>query len=220
MHLALSFQQVSCTHSMSTPLRSIRSSISLSLLLSLIFLAFFLSSFLSFLLLHCFPPLCIQVACPLVTLGAQSLVTVVVFPGLDRSGMKSDFTTSIEKYLAMFYAGCPSCRNPPHLSGLGTGTKAALIQILEVLQNLCLKLRIIGRKKFQMGKKSRALTLLEKGESVVAVARDIGVSREAIYQLKRSATSLSPGMVPKQMSGSGAPKKTSPRTDKLLKREV
>ena len=37
------------------------------------------------------------------------------------------FTTRIEKYLAVFYAECPSCRNPPHLSGLGTGTKAALI---------------------------------------------------------------------------------------------
>ena len=90
--------------------------------------AFFLSSFLSFLLLHCFPPLlCIQVACPPVTLGAQSLVTVVVFPGLDRFRMKSDFTTRIEKYFAMFYAGCPSYRNHPHLSGLETGTKAALI---------------------------------------------------------------------------------------------
>ena len=77
----------------------------------------------------------------------------------------------------------------------------------------------MGRKKLQMGEKSRALTLLEKGESVIAVARDIGVLREAIYQLKRSAASLSPGMVPKQKSGSGTPKKTSPRTDKLLKRE-
>ena len=127
MHLALSpFQRVSSTHSMSTALRCIRSATSLSLpvmvltfnvaTLNLIFLAFFLSSFLSFLLLHCFPPLfCIQVACPPVTLGAQSLVTVVVFPGLDRSGMKSDFTTRIEKYLAMFYAGCPSCRNPPFI---------------------------------------------------------------------------------------------------------
>ena len=138
MHLALSpFQKVSCTHRMSTPLCSIRSTTSLDLPvmvptfnvvnLNLIFLAFFLSSLLCFLLLHCFPPLlCIQVACPPVTLGAQSMVTVVVFLGLDRSGMKSDFTTRIEKYLAM-YAGCPSCRNPPHLSGLGTGTKAALI---------------------------------------------------------------------------------------------
>ena len=139
MHLALSPPfRVSCTHSMSTPLRSIRYATSLPLpvmvptfnvaTLSLIFLAFFLSSFVSFLFLHCFPPLfCIQVACSPVILGAQSLVTVVVFPGLDRSDMKSDFTTSIEKYLAVFHAGCPSCRKPPHLSGLGTGTKAALI---------------------------------------------------------------------------------------------
>ena len=139
MHLALStFQRVSCTHNMSTPLRSIRSATPLPLpvmvptfnvaTLSLIFSAFFLSSFLSFLFLHCFPPLlCIQVACPLVNLGAQSLVTVVALPGIDRSGIKSDFTTRIEKPLAMFYARCPSCRNPPHLSGLGTGTKAALI---------------------------------------------------------------------------------------------
>ena len=78
----------------------------------------------------------------------------------------------------------------------------------------------MGRKKLQMEEKSHALTLLKKGESVIAVARDIGVSRKAIYQLKRSAASLSPCMVPKQKSGSGAPKKTSPRTDKLLKREV
>ena len=139
MHLSLSpFQRVSYTHSTSTPLRSTRSATSLPLpvmvptfsvaTFSLIFFAFFLSSFLSFLFRHCFSYLlCIHVACPPVTLGAQSLVTVVVFPGLDRSGMKSDFTTRIEKYLAVFYAGCPSCRNPPHLIGLGTGTKAALI---------------------------------------------------------------------------------------------
>ena len=132
MHLALSpFQRVSCTHCMSTPL-----SLLLPVMvpkfnvttLSLIFLAFFLCSFLSFLLLHCFPPLlCIQVACPPVTFGAQLLVRFVVFPGLDRSGMKSDFTTCLEKYLAVFYVGCPSCRNPPYLTGLRIGTKAALI---------------------------------------------------------------------------------------------
>ena len=50
----------------------------------------------------------------------------------------------------------------------------------------------MGRKKLQMEEKSRALTLLEKGESVIAVARHIGVSREVIYQLKKSAASLSP----------------------------
>ena len=78
----------------------------------------------------------------------------------------------------------------------------------------------MGRKKLQMEEKSRVLTLLEKGELAIAVARDIGVSREAIYQLKRSAASLSPGIVPKRKSSSGAPKKTSPRTNKLLKRKV
>ena len=78
----------------------------------------------------------------------------------------------------------------------------------------------MGQKKLQMKEKSRALTLLEKGESVIAVARDIGVSREAIYQLKKSAASLSPGMIPKRKSGSEVPKKTCPRTDKLLKRKV
>jgi len=72
----------------------------------------------------------------------------------------------------------------------------------------------------QMEEKSRALTLLEKGDSVIAVARDIGVSREAIYQLKRLAALLPHGMVPKRKSGSGVPKKTLPRTDKLLKHEV
>ena len=78
----------------------------------------------------------------------------------------------------------------------------------------------MGRKKMQMEEKSQALTLLEKGDSVIAVARDIGVSREAIYQLNRLAVLLPHGMIPKRKSGSGAPKKTSPRTDKLLKREV
>ena len=53
----------------------------------------------------------------------------------------------------------------------------------------------MGRKKLQMEEKFRVLTLLKKGESVIAAARDIGVSREAIYQLKRSPASLSPGMV-------------------------
>ena len=71
----------------------------------------------------------------------------------------------------------------------------------------------------QMAEKSRALTLLQKGHSVIAVARDIGVLREAIYQLKRSATLLPPRMIMKRKLGSGAPKKTSPKTDKILKRE-
>ena len=71
-----------------------------------------------------------------------------------------------------------------------------------------------------MAQKSRALTFLEKGDYVIAVAREIGVSRKAIYQLKRLDALLPPGMAPKIDSGSGAPKKTLPRMDKFLKHEV
>ena len=44
----------------------------------------------------------------------------------------------------------------------------------------------------QMAEQSRVLTLLQKGDSVIAVARDIGVSREAIFLIKRSAALLPP----------------------------
>ena len=48
-------------------------------------------------------------------------------------------------------------------------------------------------------------TLLEKGDSVIAVTRDIEVSREAFYCLERVAASLPTGMVSKRKSGSRAP---------------
>ena len=57
----------------------------------------------------------------------------------------------------------------------------------------------MGQKKMQMAEKSRILTLLEKGDSVIAVARDIGVSREAIYQFKRSAALLPLGGYQKEV---------------------
>ena len=69
----------------------------------------------------------------------------------------------------------------------------------------------------QMAEKVCVLTLFQKGDSVIAVARDIGVSRETFFPLKRSAALLPPRMIPKKKSCPGAPKKTSPRTDKLLK---
>ena len=37
----------------------------------------------------------------------------------------------------------------------------------------------IGELKMQMAEKSRVLTFLKKGDSVIAAARDIGVSKEA-----------------------------------------
>ena len=78
----------------------------------------------------------------------------------------------------------------------------------------------MGQKKMQMAEHPRVLTLLQKENTVIAVAKDIGVSREVIFQLKRSAALSPPGMIPKKKSGSAAPKKTSPKTDRLLKREV
>ena len=42
---------------------------------------------------------------------------IVGKPGLDRCGM--DLSTLGKK----FYAGCPFCRSPPHLSELGTGIR-------------------------------------------------------------------------------------------------
>ena len=60
----------------------------------------------------------------------------------------------------------------------------------------------------QMAEYCHALTLLQKGYSVVAVARDIGVSAKAIFQLKRSAALIPRWMIPKRILGSGAPKKT------------
>ena len=78
----------------------------------------------------------------------------------------------------------------------------------------------MGQKKMQMAEHPRVLTWSQKGNSVIAVVRDIGVSREAIFELKRLAALLPPGMIPKRKSGSGAPRKASSRTDKLLKREI
>ena len=72
----------------------------------------------------------------------------------------------------------------------------------------------------QMAEKVCVLTLLQKGDSGIAVARDIGVSKEAFFQLKRSAALSPPGMIPKRKACSGAPEKTSPRTNKLLKHEI
>ena len=53
----------------------------------------------------------------------------------------------------------------------------------------------------QMAVHSRTLTLLQKGDSVVAVDRDIGVLTKAIFQLNRSAALLPRWMIPKRNLG-------------------
>ena len=46
----------------------------------------------------------------------------------------------------------------------------------------------MGRKKLQMEEKVCALTLQEKGDFVIAVDRDIGVSREAILSIEKGSS--------------------------------
>ena len=46
------------------------------------------------------------------------------------------------------------------------------------------------------------------------------VFRQSVYILKRVAASLATGVTPKRKIGSGAPRKTTPKTDTIMKREV
>ncbi|KAG7156092.1 Transposable element Tcb2 transposase-like 4, partial [Homarus americanus] len=69
------------------------------------------------------------------------------------------------------------------------------------------KLNRMGRNKLTLHEKARALTQLELG-------------MQAIYNLKHAAAPLPPGAIPKRKVGSGAVRKTSIRTDNILKREV
>ncbi|XP_076036784.1 uncharacterized protein LOC143022442 [Oratosquilla oratoria] len=79
----------------------------------------------------------------------------------------------------------------------------------------------MGRSKLSMQEKARALALLEQGMSAIRIAADLQVTRRVIYSLKKAAATHPPGTVPQRIKpGSGAPKKTSTRTDKILKREV
>ena len=78
----------------------------------------------------------------------------------------------------------------------------------------------MGRCKLNMEEKARALTQLQQGVSAMRVAADIGVSRRSIYSLKRAAAALPPGTTPPRKPGTGTHRKTSPRTDNLLRREV
>ncbi|KAG7175342.1 Transposable element Tcb2 transposase-like 1 [Homarus americanus] len=56
--------------------------------------------------------------------------------------------------------------------------------------------------------------------SVIRVAADLKVSRQAIYNLKHAAAPLPPGAIPKRKVGSGTVRTTSIRTENILKCEV
>lgn len=78
----------------------------------------------------------------------------------------------------------------------------------------------MGRTKLSMEEKSRAIALLDHGMSVIRVSTDLKVSRQAIYRVRDATATVPPGTTPPRKPGSGAPIKTSERSDKLLKREV
>ena len=68
--------------------------------------------------------------------------------------------------------------------------------------------------------KSRALTLLEEGASVIREAAELGVTRMTIYRLKKAGDTHPSGTTPQLKKSSGRPKKTSSHTDLILKKEV
>lgn len=74
--------------------------------------------------------------------------------------------------------------------------------------------------KLTVEEKTRILTLIDQGRPINNISQEMGVSRQAIFRLRKAAAQLSPGAVPPRKPGSGRKKTTTPRTDKLLKREV
>ena len=76
------------------------------------------------------------------------------------------------------------------------------------------------KSQLSLTQKSRALALLEQGMCVIRVAAELQVARMTIYRLKKAGGALPPGTTPRRKEGSGRPRKTSPRTDQILKREV
>ena len=78
----------------------------------------------------------------------------------------------------------------------------------------------MGRKKLTDIKKAQALTKIGLGVSVIKTAAELKVSRQAVYTLLKSAKGLPGGTVPKRKVGSGRKRKTSAKTDNILRREV
>ncbi|MPC43616.1 hypothetical protein E2C01_037266 [Portunus trituberculatus] len=75
----------------------------------------------------------------------------------------------------------------------------------------------MGRKKLNMEEKTRALTLMEQGIPGKRVAKELRVNRRSIYRLKMEADKLGPNTTPPRKPGSGGKRKTTPKTDCILK---
>ena len=79
---------------------------------------------------------------------------------------------------------------------------------------------IMGQKKLSTEEKSRALTMIQCGFSITRVAADLHVSRQALHDLKRAAARLPSCRTPPRKVGTGRNKKTTARTDALMRRDV
>ena len=82
-----------------------------------------------------------------------------------------------------------------------------------------------GRKKLSEIEKAQVLTKEEHNISVTQIAADLKVSRQAAHKLMKTAKGLQKGTVKKQILQennicSGKKRKTSGRTDRLLKQDV
>ena len=78
----------------------------------------------------------------------------------------------------------------------------------------------MGRKKLSTEEKCRALTMIQCGFSITRVAADLHVSRQALHKLKRTAARLPSCRTPPRKVGTGRKKKTTARTDALMRRDV
>ena len=78
----------------------------------------------------------------------------------------------------------------------------------------------MGRKKLSEIEKAQAFTKIKMNVPVTKVAADLNVSRQTVYTLLKATKGLPEGTVSKQKIGSGRKRKTTARTDHLLRQKV
>ena len=75
----------------------------------------------------------------------------------------------------------------------------------------------MGRKKLSEIEKAQALTKIKTNVPVAKVVADLNVSRQTVYTLLKTTIGLPEDTVLKQKIGSGRKRKTTARTDHLLR---
>ena len=78
----------------------------------------------------------------------------------------------------------------------------------------------MGRKRLTEIEKAQTLTKIKMNEPVTKVAANLNVSRLTVYTLFKATKDLPEGTVPRRKIGSGRKRKTTARTDHLLRRKV